>query len=118
MPSTTKHRWTFTARFRRHAFGWRSQPAIIRIREAVSEIKKAARKDPILGAEGAFKFLEKVSPGPCACGQLFPKEKREDLPSKHLSKQAIRKRSDVMESAFAILASFSDQEMGMGVEVL
>ena len=62
MPASKKHKWTFSARFRRNAFGWRSQPAIIRVREAVSEIKKAARKNPILGAEGAVKFLEKVSP--------------------------------------------------------
>jgi hypothetical protein len=62
MSSDTKHTWTFRARFRRHAFGWRSQPAIKRIKEAVSEIKKAARKDPVLGAEGAVLFLEKVSP--------------------------------------------------------
>jgi hypothetical protein len=57
-----KQKWTFRARFRRHAFGWRSQPAIKRIKEAVSEIKKAARKDPVLGGEGAVLFLEKVSP--------------------------------------------------------
>ena len=56
------HQWTFRACFRRHAFGWRSQPAIKRIKEAVSEIKKAARKDPILGAEGAVLLLEKLSP--------------------------------------------------------
>jgi hypothetical protein len=62
MSSRTKHKWTFRARFRRHAFGWRSQPAIKRIKEAVSEIKKAARKDPVLGAEGAVLFIEKVSP--------------------------------------------------------
>jgi len=62
MSSDTRHKWTFRARFRRHAFGWRSQPAVKRIKEAVSEIKKAARKDPVLGAEGAVLFLEKVSP--------------------------------------------------------
>ena len=62
MPSGTKHTWTFRARFRRHAFGWRSQPAIKRVKEAVSEIKKAARKDPVLGGEGAVLFLEKISP--------------------------------------------------------
>ena len=56
------HRWTFGGRFRRHAFGWRSQPAITRIREAVAEIKKIARTDPILGAEGAVLFIEKLSP--------------------------------------------------------
>ncbi|MFP4476049.1 MAG: hypothetical protein ACLFOY_10880 [Desulfatibacillaceae bacterium] len=33
-----------------------------RVREAVSEIKKVARKDPVLGAEGAVLFLEKVAP--------------------------------------------------------
>jgi len=56
------HRWTFSARFRRHAFGWRSQPAITRIREAVAEIKKAARADPTLGADGAVLLIEKLSP--------------------------------------------------------
>lgn len=61
MSSNTKHKWVFRQRFRRGAFGWRSQPAITRIKEAVSEIKKAASKDPILGGEGAVVFLEKVS---------------------------------------------------------
>lgn len=58
----TAHKWQFKARFRRHAFGWRSRPAIKRIKEAVSEIKKVARKDKVLAAEGAVSFLEKVSP--------------------------------------------------------
>ena len=61
MSSGTKQSWTFRSRFRRHAFGWRSQAAINRIKEAVSEIKKAARKDPVLGGEGAVLFLEKIS---------------------------------------------------------
>jgi len=52
MSTGTKHTWTFCARFRRRAFGWRSQPAIKRIKEAVSETKKAARKDPVLGGKG------------------------------------------------------------------
>lgn len=59
---TKMHRWQFKARFRRHAYGWRSQPAIKRIKEAVSEIKKVARRDPVVGAEGAVSFLERVSP--------------------------------------------------------
>ena len=46
----TGHKWLFKARFRRGAFGWRSQPAIKRVKEAVSEIKKVARRDPVLGA--------------------------------------------------------------------
>lgn len=58
----TAHKWQFKARFRRHAYGWRSQPAIKRVKEAVSEIKKVARRDPILGAEGAVSFFERVSP--------------------------------------------------------
>lgn len=58
-----KHKWTFTSRFRRGAFGWRgSRTAVQRVKEAVTEIKKTARKDPLLGAEGAVLFLEKVSP--------------------------------------------------------
>ncbi len=55
-------RWEFTRRFRRGAFGWKSQPAIQRVREAVSEIKTVARHDPALAAEGAVLFLERVSP--------------------------------------------------------
>lgn len=55
-------KWEFKARFRRGAFGWRSQPAIKRIKEAVSEIKRAARRDPIVAAEGAVVFLERLSP--------------------------------------------------------
>lgn len=62
MARTKGHKWAFRARFRRHAFGWRSQPAIKRVKEAVSEIKKIARKDKTLAAEGAVLFLEKVSP--------------------------------------------------------
>lgn len=57
-----KHKWIFRPRFRAGAFGWRSQPAITRVKEAVSEIRKVARKDPTLGAEGAVLFLEKISP--------------------------------------------------------
>jgi hypothetical protein len=60
--SDSKHKWTFQPRFRRHAFGWRSQSAIRRIAEAVSEIKNTVRKDPILAAEGAVLFLERISP--------------------------------------------------------
>lgn len=62
LSSSTKHTWAFAARFRRNAFGWKSHLPINRIQEAVSEIRKTAKKDPILGAEGAVLFLEKVSP--------------------------------------------------------
>lgn len=56
------HKWAFKARFRRHAFGWRSQPAVLRVKQAVSEIKKAARRDAVLAAEGAVTLLERLSP--------------------------------------------------------
>lgn len=62
MAKTPAHKWTFRARFRRHAFGWKSQPAIKRIKEAVSEIKKVNRSNPELAADGAVLFLEKLSP--------------------------------------------------------
>ena len=54
--------WKFKSRFRRHAFGWRSRPAIERINEAIAEIKTVARTDRQLAAEGAVVFLERVSP--------------------------------------------------------
>jgi hypothetical protein len=60
--ATPSHQWEFKARFRRHAFGWRSQPAIQRIKQAVSEIKKVARRDPALAGEGAVLLLERISP--------------------------------------------------------
>jgi len=61
-PVPKRHSWQFRPRFHRRAFGWRSQPAVKRVREAVAEIRKVARRDPVLGAEGAVLFLEKVSP--------------------------------------------------------
>ncbi len=61
--TATAHAWAFRARFRRHALGWRaSRLAVTRVREAVGEIMKVARKDPALAGEGAVLFLERVSP--------------------------------------------------------
>jgi len=56
------YKWQFAQRFRRNAFGWRSDVPIQRIREALAEIRQVARSDAVLGAEGAVKFLEKISP--------------------------------------------------------
>jgi hypothetical protein len=56
------HKWQFSSRFRRHAFGWRSDTPIQRIKEALAEIKQVARKEPLLAAEGAVQLLEKLSP--------------------------------------------------------
>ena len=56
------YKWHFTSYFRRHAFGWRSDTPIKRIKEAISEIKQVARKEPVLAAKGAVTLLEKLSP--------------------------------------------------------
>ena len=56
------HKWQFSSRFRRHAFGWRSDTPIQRIKEALAEIKQVGRKEPLLAAEGAVTLLEKLSP--------------------------------------------------------
>ncbi|MFN4343409.1 MAG: hypothetical protein ACK4FE_15450 [Azonexus sp.] len=56
------HKWQFAPRFRRHAFGWRSDTPIQRIKEALAEIKQVARKEPVLAADGAVTLLEKLSP--------------------------------------------------------
>lgn len=62
MASKSGYPWEFRARFRANAFGWKSQPAITRVREAVAEIKKVAKSDPLVAADGAILFLERVSP--------------------------------------------------------
>ena len=51
---TTTYKWQFAPRFRRNIFGWKSQPAILRIKEALSEIKLVAKREPALAAEGAL----------------------------------------------------------------
>ena len=51
--------WKFAARFRRNAFGWRSDKPILRIKEATSEIKQIARKDPAFAAAGAVSLRTK-----------------------------------------------------------
>ena len=63
MKKLPAHKWLFSARFRRQAYAWHSSSlAVQRVKEAVREIRNAAVKDPLLGAEGAVLFLEKVSP--------------------------------------------------------
>lgn len=55
--------WQFTKRFRRGGFGWRaSRLASERIAEALAEIRAAARRDPFHAADGAVRFLAKLSP--------------------------------------------------------
>jgi len=55
--------WAFTKRFRRGGFGWRaSRLAGERIAEALAEIHVVARHEPLCAADGAVRFLVKLSP--------------------------------------------------------
>lgn len=58
----TSYKFQFAPRFRRNAFGWKSATPIQRIKEALVEIKAIAKKEPVLAAEGAVLFLEKLAP--------------------------------------------------------
>lgn len=58
----TTYKWQFAPRFRRNAFGWKSDTPILRIKEALTEIKAVAKKDAVLAADGAVLFLEKLAP--------------------------------------------------------
>ncbi len=58
-----KHTWTFKARFRSRTFGWKSSRlACQRLKEAVVEIKRLAKADPLTAAEGAVILMEKIWP--------------------------------------------------------
>ncbi|PKQ28320.1 MAG: hypothetical protein CVT63_03360 [Candidatus Anoxymicrobium japonicum] len=57
------HKWKFKQRFRRGAYGWRGTSlASKRLREAVSEIKKVAKKEPVLAADGIVSLFERIWP--------------------------------------------------------
>ena len=59
----TKHTWTFKARLRSRAFGWRgSHLACQRLKEAVTEIKRVARLDPVTAGEGVVSLIERIWP--------------------------------------------------------
>ena len=58
----TNYKWQFAPRFRQSAFGWKSDKPMQRIKEALTEIKQVAKKEPVLAAEGAVLFLEKIAP--------------------------------------------------------
>ena len=58
-----KHTWTFKPHLRSGAFGWRgSQLACQRLKEAVAEIKKVARAEPVIAAEGVVCLMERIWP--------------------------------------------------------
>src|SRR6056297_1585334 len=57
------HKWEFRARFRANAYGWNgSRLAAQRLKEALSEIRAVARKEPVTAAEGAIVLMEKLWP--------------------------------------------------------
>ncbi|TVS18726.1 MAG: hypothetical protein EA417_02465 [Gammaproteobacteria bacterium] len=62
MPRTPKIVWQLQRHFRRNAFGWRNGPPRTRLKEAVSELKRAAKRDPVLAAEGAVRLIERLPP--------------------------------------------------------
>ena len=56
-------KWLFKNRLRARAFGWRgSKPAISRLKEAASEIKSAAKSDPVTAGEGTVSLMERIWP--------------------------------------------------------
>ena len=59
----TKHKWKFKSYFRREAYGWNgTAKASKRMKEAVSEIKKVAKKDPALAGEGTVELFVRLYP--------------------------------------------------------
>ncbi len=58
-----ERKWKFKAKFRTKAYGWRgSRLAISRLKEAVSEIKAAAKSDPVAAGDGAVSVMERIWP--------------------------------------------------------
>jgi hypothetical protein len=106
MTAAKAHNWTFRSRFRANAFGWRSDLPIKRIKEAVAEIKKATRKDKILGAERAVLFLEKVS-GALRATWFRPKRRRSQTASSMIRKGSMfcanAESRDVLEALAALM---------------
>ncbi|MEI8397136.1 MAG: hypothetical protein WCF85_20625, partial [Rhodospirillaceae bacterium] len=57
------HSWAFKARFRSGAYSWRgSDLAAKRLKEAVSEIKKVAKSEPLVAAEGVIALFARIWP--------------------------------------------------------
>ncbi len=59
----TRHTWAFKARLRSRAFGWKgSHLACQRLNEAVTQIKKVARTDPVTAGDGVVTLMERIWP--------------------------------------------------------
>jgi len=60
---TAKHTWAFKVRLRSRAFGWKgSHLACQRLKEAVTEIKKVARTDPVTAGDAVVSLMERIWP--------------------------------------------------------
>jgi hypothetical protein len=58
-----EHSWQFKRYFRSRLYGWGgSRLACQRLKEAVAEIKAAARTDPVKAADGVVSLLERIWP--------------------------------------------------------
>jgi hypothetical protein len=56
-------KWQFKTKFRTNAYGWRaSNLAIGRLKEAASEIRSAAKSDPVAAGDGVVSLLERIWP--------------------------------------------------------
>jgi len=57
----SERKWQFKTKFRARAYGWRgSRLAISRLKEATSEIKAAAKSDPVAAGDGAVSLMERI----------------------------------------------------------
>jgi hypothetical protein len=58
-----KYTWTFKPRLRTRAFGWKgSHLACRHLKEAVAEIKKLSKTDPVTAADGVVCLMERIWP--------------------------------------------------------
>jgi hypothetical protein len=56
-----KHTWAFKSRLRAQAFGSKgSHASCRRLKEAVAEIRKAARTDPVIAGDGVVSLMERI----------------------------------------------------------
>lgn len=61
--AVAERKWQFKTKFRAKSYGWRgSRLAISRLKEAFSEIKAAAKSDPVAGGDGAVSLMERIWP--------------------------------------------------------
>lgn len=62
-PAKLKHKWDFKLRIKKNVFSWKSSSlAIARLKQALAEIRKVAKTNPVLAAEGAIELIERLSP--------------------------------------------------------